>query len=286
MTTSPSYHLLASADAAVRSLAATGRDELGVASAARRSSRRCCTSASRPRQLQRPACSTATASTSRAADKVKTTIALTGYEISGFAVSQALVERGIVVEGPRQHVRAIDDRPVMHPYHARRYAKAIGQEVPLDQAVGRVAAEEVEVYPPGIPVILEGFRVSEDAVRYLREARDLGGAIVARDTSLATLQPAAGRDRRARRDDSASSSTSSPSTIRHAVRAQLLHLRPVRTVIRHTGRGAGQLGVAPDLGTGMTASEEALDDEHAAGEALRLGQRPRRARAGRARGPG
>ncbi|HZB74728.1 MAG TPA: hypothetical protein VE526_00795 [Solirubrobacteraceae bacterium] len=34
----------------------------------------------------------------------------------------------------------------------------------------------------------EGFRVSEDAVRYLREARDLGGAIVARDTSLTTLR--------------------------------------------------------------------------------------------------
>ena len=85
---------------------------------------------------------------------------------------------------PTNPFRAIDDRPVMHPYHARRYAKSIGQEVPLDQAVGRVAAEEVEVYPPGIPVILEGFRVSEDAVRYLREARDLGGAIVARDTSL------------------------------------------------------------------------------------------------------
>jgi arginine decarboxylase len=51
-----------------------------------------------------------------------------------------------------------------------------------------VAAEEVEVYPPGIPVILEGFRVSGDAVRYLREARDLGGAIVARDTSLRTLR--------------------------------------------------------------------------------------------------
>jgi arginine decarboxylase len=89
---------------------------------------------------------------------------------------------------PANPFRAIDDRPVMHPYHARRYAKAIGQEVPLDQAVGRVAAEEVEVYPPGIPVILEGFRVSEDAVRYLRDARDLGGAIVARDTSLATLR--------------------------------------------------------------------------------------------------
>ena len=32
---------------------------------------------------------------------------------------------------PANPFRAIDDRPVMHPYHARRYAKAIGQEVPL-----------------------------------------------------------------------------------------------------------------------------------------------------------
>ena len=164
-------------------------------------------------------------------DKVKTTVALSATRCQGFAVSEALVERGIVIEKagvntitlittfqleeaaveatvraleqilaghelpageekrmPANPFRAIDDRPVMHPYHARRYAKSIGQEVPLDQAVGRVAAEEVEVYPPGIPVILEGFRVSEDAVRYLREARDLGGAIVARDTSLRTLR--------------------------------------------------------------------------------------------------
>ena len=51
-----------------------------------------------------------------------------------------------------------------------------------------MAAESVEVYPPGIPLILEGFRVSRDAVDYLREARDAGGSIVARDTSLATLR--------------------------------------------------------------------------------------------------
>ena len=60
----------------------------------------------------------------------------------------------------------------MHPYRARRYAKSIGHEVPLCEAVGKVAAEEVEVYPPGIPLILEGFRVSADAVDYLRAARD------------------------------------------------------------------------------------------------------------------
>jgi lysine decarboxylase len=37
-------------------------------------------------------------------------------------------------------------------------------------------------------VILEGFRVSADAVVYLEQVRDRGGAIVARDTSLATLR--------------------------------------------------------------------------------------------------
>jgi len=54
--------------------------------------------------------------------------------------------------------------------------------------LGKVAAEAVEVYPPGSPLILEGFRVSADAVEYLVEARDKGGSIVARDTSLATLR--------------------------------------------------------------------------------------------------
>jgi hypothetical protein len=35
-------------------------------------------------------------------------------------------------------------------------------------------------------VILEGFRVSADAVEYLIEAREKGGSLVARDTSLTT----------------------------------------------------------------------------------------------------
>ena len=232
VTTSPSYHLLASADAAVRSLAATGRDALGACIGRTRDLKaRLRERLPLLRHLDDPAWVGRHYAHVAGCDKVKTTVALSDYALSGFAVSEALVARGIVVEKagvntvtlittfqleeaaveatvraleeilagrerpdgeakrmPANPFRAIDDRPVMHPYHARRYAKAIGQEVPLDQAVGRVAAEEVEVYPPGIPVILEGFRVSEDAVRYLREARDLGGAIVARDTSLATLR--------------------------------------------------------------------------------------------------
>ena len=164
-------------------------------------------------------------------DLVKTTVGLSRYDLSGYDVAQALVERGIVIEKAGLHTitlittfqlgpdavpetvealhdilaghclpgdarepmptnpfSAIDDRPVIHPYLARRYAKSIGHEVALREAIGKVAAEEVEVYPPGIPVILEGFRVSADAVEYLVEARDKGGSIVARDTSLATLR--------------------------------------------------------------------------------------------------
>ena len=105
-------------------------------------------------------------------------------EILGACVRPAGARR----DPPANPFRAIDDRPVMHPYAARRYSKSIGREIPLREAVGSVAAESIEVYPPGVPLVLEGFRVSQDAVDYLLAARDEGGSIVARDTSLATLR--------------------------------------------------------------------------------------------------
>ena len=99
VTTSPSYHLLASADAAVRSLAATGRDALGVC--IRRTEAFQALLAERLprlRQLDAPGVLDRHREHVAGCDKVKTTIALTAYDISGFAVSEALVERGIVVE--------------------------------------------------------------------------------------------------------------------------------------------------------------------------------------------
>jgi lysine decarboxylase len=232
VTTSPSYHLLASADAAVRTLAARGRAELDKA--IERTLELKSALQARVPDLDRmddPAWLASHADRIVGGDLVKTTVGLSRYDLSGYDVAKALVERGIVIEKAGVHTitlittfqlasdavadtvdalgdildghclpggarepmpanpfSAIDDKPVIHPYHARRYAKSIGHEVPLDQAVGKVAAEEVEVYPPGIPVILEGFRVSADAVQYLVEARDAGGSIVARDTSLATLR--------------------------------------------------------------------------------------------------
>ena len=232
VTTSPSYHLLASADAAVRTLAAQGESALGAAIARTRELK----AQLRARlpdldHLDDAGWLASVAAHVAGDDLVKTTVGLSRYGLSGYEVLKALVARGIVIEkggvntitlittfqlapeavadtvtaledvlggsvlpgGAREPMAAnpfsaMDDRAVIHPYAARRYAKSIGHELPLREAVGKVAAEHVEVYPPGIPVILEGFRVSADAVDYLLEARDKGGSIVARDTSLETLR--------------------------------------------------------------------------------------------------
>jgi arginine/lysine/ornithine decarboxylase len=52
------------------------------------------------------------------------------------------------------------------------YADA--ENVPLDDAVGRIIAEKVTPYPPGIPVLIPGERVHEAHVEYLRAIVDLG----------------------------------------------------------------------------------------------------------------
>jgi arginine decarboxylase len=232
VTTSPSYHPLASADAAVRTLAAQGEEALGRA-IERTAELKAALRARLPDLdwMDDPAWLRSVRAHAPGCDLIKTTVGLSRYALSGYEVARELAERGIVIEKAGVHTitlittfqlrdsavrdtvaalgeilgdrllpggarepmtgnpfAAIEDRPVMHPYYARRYAKSIGHEVPLREAIGRVAAEVVEVYPPGIPVILEGFRVSADAVEYLLSARDSGGSIVARDTSLGTLR--------------------------------------------------------------------------------------------------
>lgn len=48
------------------------------------------------------------------------------------------------------------------------------EDVPLDRAAGRVAAEMITPYPPGIPAVLPGERLTEPVLRYLRSGLDAG----------------------------------------------------------------------------------------------------------------
>lgn len=51
---------------------------------------------------------------------------------------------------------------------------ASSEAVPLAQAAGRIAAEEITFYPPGIPVICPGERISREILDHLSALRALG----------------------------------------------------------------------------------------------------------------
>jgi lysine decarboxylase len=62
----------------------------------------------------------------------------------------------------------------------------------LRAAIGRVSAELVAPYPPGVPVLAPGERITEHAVEILLAAREAGTRIAyAADPSLDTLRTVA-----------------------------------------------------------------------------------------------
>jgi arginine decarboxylase len=66
---------------------------------------------------------------------------------------------------------------------------APNETVSADAAVGRVSAELIAPYPPGVPVLAPGELVTADALDALREVHADGGRIAyAADPTLATLQ--------------------------------------------------------------------------------------------------
>jgi arginine decarboxylase len=63
--------------------------------------------------------------------------------------------------------------------------------VPARDAVGRVAAESLAAYPPGIPNVLPGERLTAETLDYIQQALDLGGSLRgSSDRLLRTLRVA------------------------------------------------------------------------------------------------
>ena len=60
--------------------------------------------------------------------------------------------------------------------------------VPVDDAVGRISCESIAGYPPGIPALLPGERITTEVIAYLCELRDAGARLHgASDPSFATV---------------------------------------------------------------------------------------------------
>jgi hypothetical protein len=63
------------------------------------------------------------------------------------------------------------------------------EDVKAQDAVGRIAAEQITPYPPGIPVIVPGERIDQEVVDYLLTGLDAGMVLPdPADPSLQTIR--------------------------------------------------------------------------------------------------
>jgi arginine/lysine/ornithine decarboxylase len=77
-------------------------------------------------------------------------------------------------------------RPAVNPRYAFFAPKEV---VSLEKAVGRVSAETISPYPPGIPLVVPGERLDKEAVRAIRALQAAGCRIQGpEDASLDTLK--------------------------------------------------------------------------------------------------
>ena len=77
------------------------------------------------------------------------------------------------------HLRSLE----MHEAFYRGTSK-----VPLEEAPGKVAAEVLVPYPPGIPTIIPGQLLLRDVIEYVRWLKDLGGEVMSGDRDLRTVR--------------------------------------------------------------------------------------------------
>ena len=63
------------------------------------------------------------------------------------------------------------------------------EDVKTTDAIGRIAAEQITPYPPGIPVIVPGERINREVIDYLRSGLDAGMSLPdPADPSLKTIR--------------------------------------------------------------------------------------------------
>ncbi len=83
-------------------------------------------------------------------------------------------QAGTLRPGPAVHVPGPDELRPNQVCLPRDAYFAATEDIPAEQAVGRVAAEMMTPYPPGIPAVLPGERLTEPLLRYLRSGVEAG----------------------------------------------------------------------------------------------------------------
>ncbi len=108
--------------------------------------------------------------------------------VVGLAESPVALERvaGDLDEVVKRLDREGTTRPVVAPPAARGQQMSVSpreaflgasEVLPVEEAVGRISCESIAGYPPGIPALLPGERITDGVVDYLRELVDTGARL-------------------------------------------------------------------------------------------------------------
>ncbi len=222
-TTSPSYLLLASLDAARQQIALQGKELMSqtieLAKIARMKISQIEGLSVVELDNTKPGC--------KYFDPTRLTVTVTGLNLTGFAADEILTDLGVVAELPSlRHLtfiislgntRADIDRlvaaftelatnyrqdrqlelPAIEPpaeilttmaMTPRQADRSRHIRVSIAAAVGKISAESICPYPPGIPIVMPGEIVTAEALDYLRRVLDLGGELAGcSDLNLTTI---------------------------------------------------------------------------------------------------
>ena len=224
-STSPSYLLLASLDAARHQLATQGRLQWQAVIELARQLRR--DIAALPDLRVLTLADLAPSPGAVALDTTRITVDISAWGISGYAADAWLSDRGVIVELPTlRHLTLIlsvgntpvdgvtfcqaltelrsqlrleptqpltrieSPAPITRPACTPRAAFfATHDTVAIAAAMGRISAELICPYPPGIPLLLPGELITSTAIATLEHIQQQGGLITgASDPSLQTLK--------------------------------------------------------------------------------------------------
>ena len=223
-TTSPSYLLLASLDVARQQMALHGRELMSqtieLANIARAKISRIEGLSVVELAHTTPGC--------KYFDPTRLTVTVTGLNLTGFAADEILTAKfGVVAELPSlRHLtfiislgntladidrlvsgfselatnhrqdRALELPAIVPPddilttmaMTPRQADRSRHLQVSIAAAIGKISAESICPYPPGIPTIVPGEPITAAALDYLQQVLDLGGEIAGcSDLSLATI---------------------------------------------------------------------------------------------------
>lgn len=206
-TTSPNYFLMASLDAARAQLQAHGTLMSELACEAAQRLRKLCGEFAGLRVMEPQDCD------GLALDMTKVTVNFADWGISGveagdifrsFKVAVELVDAENVLflvtyadmdggfadglarirsaleymsknKRPHQeHAQAIKSPGTEAVMSLRQVFNSPKESVLLEESAGRICAEQVSFYPPGIPVLLPGERITEEIIAYCQKQRALG----------------------------------------------------------------------------------------------------------------